>query len=87
VVASVADLVARSGAPAVQRALTPIQPPVPTHLRAAVRHMSGDVEQNFQRRLSEDIIPTSQRFCTLGDRRTRLQFKGKAVDIPQVAAN
>ncbi|HWY16187.1 MAG TPA: TIR domain-containing protein [Rhizomicrobium sp.] len=89
VVASVADLVARSDTPAVQRA-SPSHPVARPHAICVLPfvNMSGDVEQEyFSDGISEDIITDLSKVSALSviARNTAFTFKGKAVDIPQLA--
>jgi len=89
VVASVAELILRSGDSAPRGAPTSPPPPRP-HAICILPfvNMSGDVDQEyFSDGISEDIITDLSKVSALSvvARNTAFTFKGKSVDVPQVA--
>jgi len=86
VAASLAEL---TGGPATASAAAPA--PIPRKLSICVlpfSNMSGDPEQEyFSDGISEDIITDLSKVSALGviARNTAFQFKGRSVDVPQVA--
>jgi len=89
VIASIAELTARAGASGATEAMA-ARPPAPKLSICVLpfANISGDVEQEyFSDGISEDIITDLSKVSALSvvARNTAFTFKGKAVDVPQVA--
>ncbi len=89
VVASIADLTGGAGAGNAQSGQT-ARPPARRHAICVLpfANMSGDVDQEyFSDGISEDIITDLSKVSALSvvARATAFTFKGKAIDVPQVA--